>query len=206
MKALLKKIWIRLSGKEPEAVIVSVLSGGKAAEMAAEVRRLTPERRHFEIAPEAGSAWHLYSKWRREFRRYRIALLPVLFDGDPRYRSVRVAAFLLAPRKILAFNARGERHHLKLSQPVASWLFWRGVPLDRIWLRPWWLWPWRRDRTERPERHRIVEGRPTAVERRRIAVLTPYFPYPLAHGGAVRIYHLLREMAREFDIWLLSFS
>lgn len=206
MKALLKKIWIRLSGKEPEAVIVSVLSGGKAAEMAAEVRRLTPERRHFEIAPEAGSAWHLYSKWRREFRRYRIALLPVLFDGDPRYRSVRLAAFLLAPRKILAFNARGERHHLKLSQPVASWLFWRGVPLDRIWLRPWWLWPWRRDRTERPERHRILEGRPTAVERRRIAVLTPYFPYPLAHGGAVRIYHLLREMAREFDIWLLSFS
>ncbi|MBX9600892.1 MAG: GNAT family N-acetyltransferase [Bryobacteraceae bacterium] len=206
MKALLKKIWVRLSGKEPEAVIVSVLSGGKAADMAAEVRGLTPGRRHFEAQPEAGSAWHLYRKWRREFGRYRIALMPVLFDGDRRYRPMRLAAFLLAPLGILAFNARGERHHLKLSQPIASFLFWRGVPLDRIWLRPWWLWPWRRDRTERSERYRVFEGRRTAVERRRIAVLTPYFPYPLAHGGAVRIYHLLREMAPEFDLWLLSFS
>jgi ribosomal protein S18 acetylase RimI-like enzyme len=42
--------------------------------------------------------------------------------------------------------------------------------------------------------------------RRRIAVISPYFPYPLSHGGAVRIFHLLREMAAEFDVFLLSFS
>jgi hypothetical protein len=33
----------------------------------------------------------------------------------------------------------------------------------------------------------------------------PYFPFPLAHGGAVRIFHLLREMAEEFDIFLFAF-
>ena len=44
------------------------------------------------------------------------------------------------------------------------------------------------------------EGRPA------VAVLTPYFPFPLSHGGAVRIFHLLREVAREFDVVLYAFS
>jgi ribosomal protein S18 acetylase RimI-like enzyme len=36
-------------------------------------------------------------------------------------------------------------------------------------------------------------------------VLSPYFPFPLAHGGAVRIFNLLREMSAEFDIFLFAF-
>jgi ribosomal protein S18 acetylase RimI-like enzyme/glycosyltransferase involved in cell wall biosynthesis len=44
-----------------------------------------------------------------------------------------------------------------------------------------------------------------STRRRRIGVLTPYFPYPLSHGGAVRIFHLLREMAEDFDIFLFAF-
>ncbi len=42
--------------------------------------------------------------------------------------------------------------------------------------------------------------------RRRVAVISPYFPFPLAHGGAVRIFNLLREMSSEFDIFLFAFS
>ena len=42
--------------------------------------------------------------------------------------------------------------------------------------------------------------------RRRVAVLSPYFPYPLSHGGAVRIFNLLREIAREFDVELFAFT
>ena len=48
--------------------------------------------------------------------------------------ALRRAAYRLAPRKILAYNSRLERHHLRLD--LASFLFWRGVPLDRIYLRP----------------------------------------------------------------------
>ena len=47
---------------------------------------------------------------------------------------------------------------------------------------------------------------PALPDRRRVAVLSPYFPYPLSHGGAVRIYNLLREMAREFDVELFAFT
>src|SRR6201999_4088252 len=109
--------------------------------------------------------------------------------------ALRCAAYRLAPRKILAYNSRLERHHLRFDIP--SFLFWRGVPLDRIYLRPWW-WPsTTRDRTVVPQGHRRLEGR-SRSERRCIAVLTPYFPYPLSHGGAVRMFNLLRETAREF--------
>jgi glycosyltransferase involved in cell wall biosynthesis len=52
----------------------------------------------------------------------------------------------------------------------------------------------------------VLEGRPCTDGRRRVAVLSPYFPFPLSHGGAVRIYHLLREMAKEFDIELFAFT
>jgi ribosomal protein S18 acetylase RimI-like enzyme len=39
-----------------------------------------------------------------------------------------------------------------------------------------------------------------------VAVLSPYFPYPLSHGGAVRIFHILREASRDFDIIYFSFA
>jgi len=181
--------------------------------MCAEIRQLVPGRRHFVAAlgnPEIpgaalvpllpGSPWSLW----RQLRRYRIGLAPVLFTPGP--HPVRAAAFLLAPRKILAYNARLERHHLRLGQPVASLLFLAGVPLDRIFLRPRWLVPWKRDRSVVPAGCSLVEGRPPVSGRRRIAVLSPYLPYPLSHGGAVRMFNLLREAAREFDLYLFAFS
>jgi ribosomal protein S18 acetylase RimI-like enzyme len=168
--------------------------------MCAEIRRLEPSRRHFEVRLEDAH------EARPLFRGYRIGLAPVLFTDDRKYRPLRLAALRLAPRKILAYNARLERHHLRWSQPIASWLFVRGVPLDRIFLRPAWLCPWRKDRTIRPSGHREIEGRARREGRASVAVLTPYFPFPLAHGGAVRIFHLLRETAREFDVILYAFS
>ncbi len=149
--------------------------------------------------------WRPRANWpelRRELRRYRIGLAPVMLTRQP--SALRRAAYRLAPRKILAYNSRLERHHLRPS--LASFLFWRGVPLDRIYLRPWW-WPWpKRERTVTPTGDRVLEGRPCSPERRRVAVLSPYFPYPLAHGGAVRIFNLLREAAREFDVELFAFT
>jgi len=52
----------------------------------------------------------------------------------------------------------------------------------------------------------MVEGRPLNSKRKTIGILTPYFPYPLSHGGAVRMFNLLRETAREFNIVLYAFT
>jgi glycosyltransferase involved in cell wall biosynthesis len=198
MKQRLKKWIFGLLGKDPEAVVVTFATGDPelCRRMAEEVRALIPERRHFFVTPEN------WPRMRRELKHYRIGLAPVLLGREP--NSLRRAAYRMAPRRILAFNSRMERHHLRLN--LASLLFWRGVPLDRIFLRPrWWPWP-RREHSSNPQGHRVFEGRACSPERRRVAVLSPYLPYPLSHGGAVRIYHLLREMAREFDVELFAFT
>jgi glycosyltransferase involved in cell wall biosynthesis len=197
LKEWLKRWIFRILRKDPEAVVVIFCSGDAelCRRMSGEVQGLIPDRRHFVATAEN------WSKLRKELRRYRIGLAPVMLTREP--NALRRAAYWLAPRKILAYNPRLERHHLRLD--LASFLFWRGVPLDRIYLRPWW-WPWpKRERSIVPSGYRVLEGRLCTSGRRRVAVLSPYFPYPLAHGGAVRIYNLLREIASEFDVELFSF-
>jgi glycosyltransferase involved in cell wall biosynthesis len=193
------KQWLfRLLGKDPEAVVAVFCTGDPelCRRMSEEVRALVPDRRHFVITTEN------WPQMRRELKGYRIGLAPVMLTIAS--SALRRAAYRMAPRKILAYNTRLERHHLGIN--LSSLLFWRGVPLDRIHLRPrWWPFP-RRERSTIPQGHRMLEGRACSDERKRVAVLSPYFPYPLAHGGAVRIYNLLREMAREFDVELFAFT
>ena len=189
--------------------MVSFATGDRALaeRMFAEIQRLEPARKHFLMTPEefgGAGTLRIYGALIKQFRRYRIGLAPVLL-GDPRYSALRRAAFLLAPRKILAYNQRLERHHLRLGTWIASLLFLRSVPLDRIFLRPKWLVPWKRDWSAFPSEVREIEGRPISARRRRVAILSPYFPYPLSHGGAVRIFNLIGEMAQEFDIFLFAF-
>jgi glycosyltransferase involved in cell wall biosynthesis len=198
MRQRIKRWIFRLLGKDPAAVVVIFCSGPSdlCRRMADEVRALTPDRRHFLATTEN------WPELRRELKGYRIGLAPVLYAGGA--HPLRRAAFQLAPRKILAYNSRLERHHLRFN--LASLLFYLGVPLDRIYLRPrWWPFP-KRERSTAPDEIRVVEGRPCSPARRRVAVLSPYFPYPLAHGGAVRIFHLLREMSHEFDVALFAFT
>jgi len=41
--------------------------------------------------------------------------------------------------------------------------------------------------------------------RRRILVVSPYLPYPLTHGGAVRMFYLARELSQRYDLLLVTF-
>jgi GT2 family glycosyltransferase/glycosyltransferase involved in cell wall biosynthesis len=47
-------------------------------------------------------------------------------------------------------------------------------------------------------------ARPT--RRKRVIVAAPYLPFPLSHGGAVRMFNLMREAAKEFDQILVVFA
>jgi ribosomal protein S18 acetylase RimI-like enzyme/glycosyltransferase involved in cell wall biosynthesis len=210
LRVALKKFIFALLGKNPEAIVVTFASGDPelAERIFAEIQALEPSRRHFLVKPgefQTDSAVRIYGQLRKRFRAYRIGLAPVLLGGDRRSRALRRAAFLRAPTKILAYNGRLERHHLRLRTAIASLLFVRGVSLDRIFLRPKWLVPWKTDRSTYPNKIEEIGGREMSPRRRRIAVVSPYFPFPLAHGGAVRIFNLLREMSGEFDVVLLAF-
>jgi len=211
VRRALKKFIFKLLGKDPEAIVITVATGDPelAQGMFAEFQSLVPDRRHFLVEPgefSTKSTLQIYRQLRKRFRAYRIGQIAFLLDRDPRYTALRRAALLCAPTKILAYNARLERYHLTVAAPIASLLFVRGVLSDRIFLRPRWLAPWKKDRSVYPSRVPEIEGRPLSPRRRRIAVVSPYYPFPLAHGGAVRIFNLLREMAGEFDIFLFVFS
>lgn len=45
-----------------------------------------------------------------------------------------------------------------------------------------------------------------ATGKPRVLVASPYVPFPLAHGAAVRIYNLMRHAARDFDQVLVAFT
>lgn len=204
----MKRLVFHLLGKDPEAVVVSFCSGPRelATRMVDEIRTLVPDREHYAVAEYdiPGVATIHPRDLPGPLKRKRIALAPTLFTGEP--HPLRNIAFRMAPTKLLAYNRNLERHHLKLTAPVASTLFVRGVPLDRIWLRPSWLFPFKRDRSVWPGEHRVYHGRPLDPARKRVAVVSPYFPFPLSHGGAVRIYNLLRQASRDFDIFLFAFA
>ncbi len=202
VKAIIKKTWFGLRGIDPEAVVVTFRTGPAELcdRMSQEVRRLIPDRRHIEIASGTPAA-----EVRSRLHGLRIGMAPLMLGTGGEHDALRALAFRLAPTRILAYNPRLERHHLQWSTPLASWLFWRGTPLDGIWLRPGW-WPWARERTSVPREFRVIEGRTPSPVRAPVSVLSPYFPWPLSHGGAVRLYNLLRECSHDFDITLFAFT
>ena len=203
------RAWMwRLLGKDAEAIVLHFASGEpeRVRAMHEEIRGLEPGREHLVVCWGCaidGLPCLVVTGWldlRRQLGRRRVGLAPFLLGRHPLVRL----AFLTAPRRLLAFNARGERHHLRVADGLASWLFWRGVALDRIWLRPAW-WPWARERSRASSAYTVLEGRALGG-RPRVAVVSPYFPWPLGHGGAVRIYSMLREASREFDVFLYCFA
>jgi GT2 family glycosyltransferase/glycosyltransferase involved in cell wall biosynthesis len=51
----------------------------------------------------------------------------------------------------------------------------------------------------------VFPGRGAAGALPVVLVASPYLPFPLSHGGAVRMYNLMREAAKEFRLVLVAF-
>src|ERR1035438_2364509 len=51
----------------------------------------------------------------------------------------------------------------------------------------------------------VFPGRPS-TGKPRVMVASPYLPFPLSHGCAVRMYTLMRRAASEFDLLLVAFT
>ena len=216
LKQLRRRLLAAL-GYDPDPIVVSFWSGplNLCQRMQNEVELLLPQYRHVIVSQEPvpgrcslrlepGPPFEMFARLRRSLRGKRIGMAPVLFGTGPAGEPLRQIAFLLAPTKILAYNPQLERLHLRLMDFITGFLFLAGMPLDRARLRPRW-WPMPHRGTVAPDEVQIVEGRPASPTRAPAAVLTPFKPWPLTHGGAVRMYSLLREAALEFDIHLFCF-
>lgn len=198
MKPRWKRLVLGLLGKEAEAVVLVAGEGPHGEEM----RRLVRDAEVVEVGLRGACAGEAWLELRRAARGRRVALCAVRL-GDGRALLAAMWAF---PFRVLAFNEGMERHHVHWRAPLASALFLRGVERDRIFLRPSWLAPWKRDRSELPREWREAGGRGWREGRKRVAVLTPYLPLPPAHGGAVRLHNLLRRCSEQFDVVLYGFE
>jgi glycosyltransferase involved in cell wall biosynthesis len=135
-------------GKSGPPVVAVFLSGDEALSraMAVQMRELVRDHPHVIIgtAPVDRAAY-AYSEevmetdpgrplacWlelRRRLGKRWIALAPFVWQGG---NALRWMPWLLAPRKLLAFNRQLERHHLRLAAPIASWRFLRGEAVGDI--------------------------------------------------------------------------
>lgn len=50
-----------------------------------------------------------------------------------------------------------------------------------------------------------LDERPLRSGTRRILIVSPYLPFPLSHGGAVRIFNLARHLSERWDLILITF-
>jgi glycosyltransferase involved in cell wall biosynthesis len=174
---------------------VLIFANGPAHRVSAmqeELARLLPAYEHHII--HDGSWLELIER----FPPFSIAHTAALLgpDTDARLRWIALA---LAPTRMLAYDVRGDRFHLHPQQPLASLLFWSGHPVSRIHWRPW-----RDESIHHNEIHQFT-GAPASPAKPQVAILSPYLPWPLSHGGAVRIYSLLREGARHANLHLYAF-
>jgi glycosyltransferase involved in cell wall biosynthesis len=156
------------------------------------------------IRLEPGDTISLYRQLRQRLRHIRVALAPILITAGP--HPLRVAALMYAPTKVLAFNASLQRCPLHPTRPVEAWRLLSGRSIDAGPRHRSWIQALSSEGPDFPEGATVYEGRALSAGRPRIGILTPYFPYPLAHGGAVRMFNLMREAAREFDLFLFSFD
>ena len=187
-----------------------------------------------EFPPEGGGdlKWVRYDshnfflnvgRCRAAFRGKSIRLAGVLLVPNVPFRRMRLLAFLLAPLYFLAVNENLNEFMLRPgSLPlIARHLAWRARNFVRHHFgRRGTLARrnWRSDFREAAAHFRsrsapavaeenavaTFSGRP-ASGKPVVLIASPYLPYPLSHGGAVRMYNLMRHAAAEFDLVLNAF-
>jgi glycosyltransferase involved in cell wall biosynthesis len=157
-----------------------------------------------------GGFFENLARCRAAFQGKSIRLAGVLLVPGVPFRRMRLLAFILAPLYFLAIN-----EHLSdflLLRPasvpaIARHLFWR--------MRNFLRWHVAGDRppvegsapapAPAPDEAIAHRGRPD-TGKPRILIVSPYVPFPLSHGGAVRIRNLTLCAAGHWDQILLCFT
>jgi glycosyltransferase involved in cell wall biosynthesis len=137
-----------------------------------------------------------------------IRLAGVLLVPNVPFRRMRLLALVLAPLYFLAFN-----EHLNdflLLRPaslpaIARHMLWRMRNFIHWQLRAKRPVPPTSSTAAPPEEAIVFPGKP-ATGRPRILIASAYVPFPLSHGGAVRIHNLTLRAEAHWDQILLCFT
>jgi glycosyltransferase involved in cell wall biosynthesis len=169
-----------------------------------------------EFPPHRGEwiPYHPYRSWRDNIDACRAALAgkqirlaAVLLVPRVPYRRMRLMALVLSVRGFLAFNENLDSFMLRpRSVPnILRHMAWRTANFFRWHLR-------KKNRAPvAPLRAPESGGDVAAFDGHAprglpvVVVVTAYLPFPLAHGGAVRIFNLMSRAHRDFDQVMLAF-
>ncbi len=131
-----------------------------------------------------------------------IRLAGVMLVPNVPFRRMRLMALLLSPRGFIAFNENLDNFMLRPGSIPAmlSHVGWRIGNRLRAKTGPADPEP-----VEAPASATSFPGR-SETGKPRILIASPYLPFPLSHGGAVRMYNLMRRASADFDQVLIAFS
>ncbi len=157
---------------------------------------------------------HNLARCRAAFRGSSIRLAAVMLAPNVPLRRLRLLALLLAPRNLLAFNE--DLNNFMLRPRCIPAIVRHGLWRARNFLR--WHFGGRKSTATAelaaeaaPETAASAPAPSVSVfhgraARPRVLIASPYVPFPLSHGGAVRIYNLMRRAAESFDQILVAFT
>jgi len=159
-----------------------------------------------------GGLMENWARCRSAFRGKSIRLAGVLLVPNVPFRRMRLLALMLAPLYFLAVNENLNDFMLRPGSllAMARHFAWR--------VRNFWRWHFGADHaTARAALRRAPAAAPTnetvtvypgkaASGKPRVLVASAYVPFPLSHGGAVRIHNLTARAAADCDQILVAFS
>jgi glycosyltransferase involved in cell wall biosynthesis len=155
-----------------------------------------------------GGFFENLARCRAAFRGKSIRLAGVLLVPNVPFRRMRLLALVLAPLYFLAVNEHLNDFMLRpASLPaIARHLLWR--------IRNFIRWRLSAERpaiaaSPSPARapdHAVVYPGKTPAGKPRILIASAYVPFPLSHGGAVRMHNLTLRAAEHWDQILLCFT
>jgi glycosyltransferase involved in cell wall biosynthesis len=155
-----------------------------------------------------GGFFENLARCRAAFRGKSIRLAGVLLVPNVPFRRMRLLALVLAPLYFLAVNEHLNDFMLRPANlpAIVRHLLWR--------LRNFTRWHLSSDgaaaaASSSPVRAMeeavVYQGKP-ATGKPRILIASAYIPFPLSHGGAVRIHNLTLRAAGDWDQILLCFT
>ena len=194
------------------------------ARLVERMRQIFPELPLYVVSefqpPGAELKWIRYNanrgfenlgRCRAAFRGKSIRLAGVMLVPNVPFRAMRLMALFLAPRNFLAFNENLNDFMLRprCLPAIARHIAWR--------VKNFVKWHWSdegaRARRAKPVDVAVAAERVVATyagrgasQNPKVLIASPYLPFPLSHGGAVRMYNLMRRTAGSFDQVLVSFT
>ena len=186
------------------------------------VSEFPPDDKNLKWVP-----WHVnrsflenFARCRSALRGHSIRLAGVMLVPNVPFRRMRVMALLLSPSGFIAFNENLNHFMLRPGSfpTIFRHLVWRTKNLFRASVHAVATADWKQ--IVALYRSRPADALPTdlatsdvaffpgreASGKPRVLVASCYTIFPLSHGGAVRMYNLMRRAAQDFDQILVVFT